>query len=423
MTRVRRGRALPRAAWGMADQGVSAISNVLLTIMVARSSTPHELGEFSLVYIVFVLVLGLTRSRGGGVLAIEYADDQAELLKAAPRCTGYYVGVGLCLAFPGLLLSSALGPGDGHMLAIVCLALPLMLLQDAYRSLFFCQGRPSAAFANDLVWLLAEIVLLGVAIAPAGAPGTATLVACWAIAGVIAALVGIVQTGVVPWVASPLQWLRAHGRIAWPLVLSGFLTQLPAHLVYLTLPLVASVSDLGVIRAAYVFFGPLGVVNSGAAMLALPHAVTVRKRGDVPAMGRRVSLTLAGVSCLWAALVVALPEPVGRAIVGPSWDDTLVTRLLLGVSIVAEAVLVGQVAALSALRDTRRLARIRSVSAPVTVAVSLGLAAMFGAAGAAAGFAIGYWTAAVLAWALLLLRPPVGRRLVMRLQMPAEQAS
>jgi O-antigen/teichoic acid export membrane protein len=407
----------------MADQAVSAISNVLLTVVIARSSTPHELGEFSLVYIVFVLVLGLTRSTGGGVLAIEYADDQAALLKAAPRCTGYYVGTGLCLAVPGLLLSAALGAGDGQMLAIVCLALPLMLLQDAFRSLFFCQGRPSAAFANDLVWLLTEIVLFGVALAPAGTPGTTTLVACWAIAGVIASLVGIVQTGVVPWVALPLQWLRSHARVAWPLVTNGFLTQLPAHVVYLTLPLVASVSDLGVIRAAYVFFGPLGVLNSGAAMLALPHAVTVRKRGDVPALGRRVSLALAGVSCLWAAVVVVLPDPVGRALIGASWDHTLTTRLLLGISLVAEAVLVGQVAALSALRDTRRLARIRSVSAPVTVAVSLGLAAAFGSAGAAAGFAIGYWTAAVMAWALLLLRPPVGRRLVMRLQLPAEQAS
>jgi O-antigen/teichoic acid export membrane protein len=405
----------------MADQAVSAISNVLLTVVVARSSTPQELGQFSLVYVLFVMVLGLTRSTGGGVLAIEYADDQVELLKAAPRSTGYYVGNGLVLGIPAVLVGLALGPGTGHLLAIVGLALPLMLLQDAFRSLFFCQGRPSAAFANDLVWLLAEIVLLGVAMAPEGRPGTSTLVACWAISGVIAALVGIVQTGVVPYVAVPLQWLRAHGRIAWPLVTSEVLTQLPAHVVYLTLPLVATVADLGLVRAAYVFFGPLGVLNSGASMLALPHAVTVRKRGDVPALGRRVSLVLAGISCLWAALVVVLPDPIGRAVVGESWDHTMAVRLLLGVSLVAEAVLVGQVAALSALRDTRRLARIRMVSAPLTVALSLGLAAAFGATGTAAGFAIGYWVAAVLAWAVLLLRPPVGRRLVMRFQIPAEQ--
>jgi peptidoglycan biosynthesis protein MviN/MurJ (putative lipid II flippase) len=151
-------------------------------------------------------------------------------------------------------------------------------------------------------------------------------------------------------------------------------------------------------------------------MLALPHAVTVRRRGNVPALGRRVSLMLAGLSCVWTALVVVMPAPVGRAVVGESWDHTLTTRLLLGISLVAEAVLVGQVAALSALRDTRRLARIRMVSAPLTVAVSLGLAALFGATGTAAGFAIGYWAAAAIAWASLLLRPPVGRRLVMPLQ-------
>ena len=423
MTHQRQSRVVPRTAWGMADQAVSAISNVLLTVVVARSSTPRELGQFSLVYVLFVLVLGLTRSTGGGVLAIEYADDQSALIKAAPRSTGYYVGNGLCLGLPAVFVGVALGPGTGHLLAIVGMALPLMLLQDAFRSLFFCQGRPSAAFANDLVWLLAEIVLLGVAMAPAGPPGLSTLVACWAISGVIAALVGIVQTGVVPWVASPFQWLRAHGRIAYPLVTSEVLTQIPAHLVYLTLPLVASVSDLGLVRASYVFFGPLGVLNSGASMLALPHAVSVRKRGDVPALGRRVSLTLAGISCLWSALVVVLPASLGRAVVGDSWDGTLTTRLLLGVSLVAEAVLVGQVAALSALRDTRRLARIRMVSAPLTVVLSLALAARFGASGTAAGFAIGYWAAAAMAWTLLLLRPPVGRRLIMRVHVPVEQAS
>jgi peptidoglycan biosynthesis protein MviN/MurJ (putative lipid II flippase) len=100
----------------------------------------------------------------------------------------------------------------------------------------------------------------------------------------------------------------------------------------------------------------------------------------------------------------------------------MTTRLLLGVSLVAEAVLVGQVAALSALRDTRRLARIRMVSAPLTVGLSLCLAALFGAPGTAAGFAIGYWVAAVLAWAVLLLRPPVGRRMILRLQVATGQS-
>jgi O-antigen/teichoic acid export membrane protein len=157
------------------------------------------------------------------------------------------------------------------------------------------------------------------------------------------------------------------------------------------------------------------VLNAGASMLAHPHAVTMRRQGDVPALGRRVSGMLAGVSCIWACAVVLLPDSLGRAVVGVSWDDSLPTRVLLGVSLVAEAVLVGQVAALSALRDTRRLARIRTVSAPITVATSLVLAALFGAAGAAGGFAFGYWTAAAIAFTLLLRRPPVGRRLVLKL--------
>lgn len=415
MTRHRRAPFLPRAVWGMADQGVSAATNVLLTVMVARTSTPHELGEFSVVIVLFVLLLGVTRTTGGGVLAIEYADDQAALLKAAPQSTGYAVGVGACVGAPGLLLGLLLGPGAGTLLAVVSLALPLLLLQDAWRSLLFCQGRPRAAFANDAVWAVAEVVLLLVAFS-SGTPSLSVLVACWVIGGAIAALVGVVQIGVVPRPAHPLRWLRAHGRVAWPLVTSELLTQAPAQVVYLLLPLVAGVAELGLLRAAYVFFGPMGVLNSGASMLALPHAVTIRRQGAVPALGRRVSGMLAGVSCIWACVVVLLPDSVGRAVVGVSWDDSLTTRVLLGLSLVAEAVLVGQVAALSALRDTRRLARIRTLSAPITIGGSLVLAALFGAPGAAGGFAIGYWAAAALAFTLLLRRPPVGRRLVLKLQ-------
>ncbi|HUR50676.1 MAG TPA: hypothetical protein VMZ11_00990 [Mycobacteriales bacterium] len=421
MTSVGRSRpVLPRAAWGFADQAVSAASNVLLTVVVARTYSAEDLGEFSLVYVLFALVLGLTRTTGGGVLAIEYADDQAALRRAVARSTGFSMGVGACLAVPGVALGLLLKDDLGPVLVVVSLALPLLLLQDGLRSYFFCQRRPQAAFFNDLVWGVGEVALFALVLSREGTPAMSTLVGCWAGAGAVAGLVGLVQSGVVPRPAPPLRWLRAHGKVAWPLVTSEVLTQLPAHVVYLTLPLVASVTQLGHLRAAYVFFGPLAVLNAGASMLALPHAVTMRRQGAVPALGRRVSRMLAGVSCLWTAVVVLLPERLGRAVVGDSWSGTAGTRFLLGVSLVAEAVLVGQVAALAALRDTRRLARIRTVSAPLTVLVALVLAALVGAPGAAAGFAAGYWVAAVLAWTLLLRRPPIGRRLVMPLRIAVD---
>lgn len=396
------GRAArSRVTWGLADQGVSALSNVLLTVMVARTSTPGELGEFSFVYVLFVLVLGLTRTSGGAVLAIEHGDDADGLRAAASRSTGYAVGVGAAVGLLGLAAAAVVGGAVRPVVVLVALGLPLLLLQDAWRSLFFCQGRPRAAFLNDLVWLTAQVLLLVLVFRAQASPGIASLVACWVSAGALAAAVGLLQSGVVPAPAPPGRWLRSHAAVGGPLVASELLTQLPAHLVYLLVPVVASTADLGVVRACYVFFGPLAVLNAGAAMLALPTAVSARAAGGVDALGRKVSLVLAATSCAWGALVVALPGSVGTALVGASWEGSQPTRALLAVSLVAEALLVGQCAALAALRQTRRLARLRTASAPITVLAGLGLAAAFGAAGVAGGFAVGYWVAAGLSWAAL----------------------
>lgn len=389
---------LPRQApWGLADQAVSAATNVALTVVVARASTAHQLGEFSLAYVLFVLLLGLTRTTGVGVLAIEYGDDPALLRPAARGSTGYSVSVGALTGLAGVVVALVVGGGYAGPLLVVGLAAPFLLLQDAVRGVLFCQARPQAALVNDSIWAVVEVALFGWVLS-SGSPSVSTLVLCWAAGGVLASLVGLAQIGVLPRPAWPHVWIERHAAVARPLVLSEVLTQVPAHVVYLTMPLVSTVAQLGLVRGAYVFFGPLAVLNAGASMLALPHAVRERRLGDVPRIGRTVSLALAASSVVWVAVVVLLPAQLGREVIGRSWNGGASTRLLLGVSLVAEAVLVGQVAALGALRRTDVLAKLRSVSAPVTVVASLVLGARFGAVGVASGFAIGYWTAAVLAW-------------------------
>ena len=82
-------------------------------------------------------------------------------------------------------------------------------------------------------------------------------------------------------------------------------------------------------------------------------------------------------------------------------------RLLLAISLVAEAVLVGPDVVLSSLRLPRRMTSVRAVSAAVTLLASVALAAAEGAAGLAAGLAMGYSVGAVLA-VLQIRRLPSG---------------
>ena len=396
------GPVTRRVLWGLTDQAVSAATNVGLTIIVARTSSVPRLGQFSLVFIVFIVVVGVTRSTGTGVLAIEYADDPERLRSEAARSTGYAIGVGavigLLLALAGFGLALTGRHVFGATMVVLGLSLPWLLLQDSWRGVFFTQGRPQRALVIDLVWALVMIVLLVRFAHSTATPPIWLLMSCWALGGIVAAVAGSWLAGVLPRPAWPTTWLRRHWPTAGPLVASELLTQLPAQVTYLALPFVASVSELGIVRAAYIFFGPLAVLNAGAAMLALPQAVRLRESGLVQQLTGRVSMALAGVACLWGLVVCLLPDVIGQQVIGQAWPSSGPSRLLLAISLVAEGVLIGQVAALGALRRTRTLMHVRLAAAPVIVVTSLVLASRYGAGGAAGGFAIGYSLAAAMAW-------------------------
>jgi len=221
--------------------------------------------------------------------------------------------------------------------------------------------------------------------------------AAWAGGGAVAGLFGLVQLKVRMRLVSPATWLRQNAELARPLLMSQVFTVLPAHVTYLLMPAVSSVTELGKVRAAYVLFGVLNVVYTTVAMISLPYASRLE-----PEHSRRFATWLSGgmalISICWGGLLMLLPASVGREIIGPVWDTTGTVRLLLGISLVAEGITVGPTTALAALRLPERMARVRYFTAPLTLVLGLVFAARWGAEGVALGFAIGYSATAVLGW-------------------------
>ena len=171
-----------RVLYGLADQGVSAATNVGLTVAVARTSDVAQLGQFSLVYIVFIVLVGLARATGTGVLAIEYADDPGRLREEAAHSTGYAMGVGavggLPLVLAGLTVALTGGQVFGATMVLLGVALPGLLLQDAWRGVFFCQGQPQRALVIDLVWAVVQALLLGLLLHGSSTPPIWQLLLC-----------------------------------------------------------------------------------------------------------------------------------------------------------------------------------------------------------------------------------------------------
>ena len=73
----------------MIDQGLSAPSNLLLSVMVARSATASACGAFAVAFLVYSLVLGFSRALIGQPLQIGFASvTQEEFRHSAGHALG-----------------------------------------------------------------------------------------------------------------------------------------------------------------------------------------------------------------------------------------------------------------------------------------------------------------------------------------------
>jgi O-antigen/teichoic acid export membrane protein len=391
--------------WGVIDQAISSGTNFVLLFLTVRSVSAEEFGAFSLVYLLYVLSVPLVRATAATPFTIRFGkSNPAEMAAAAARCLNYVVSLGVMLTVFCCVSSIFLGPPIRAPLIILGLSFPLLLAQDTVRGVLFAKSDFLSACYNDVVWAVVQFSILGALLTQHTDVSAWEFVAAWAAGGSVAGIYGFIQVGVRPRFSLHLAWLREQAVLAKPLFASNALTVLPAQLTYLLMPAVSSLTELGKVRAVYVLFGPLNVAYTAASMLALPHAVRLppeRVRG----LAAKISIALGAFSLAWGVAILLLPNQVGRSLIGPVWDSTSVVRLLLALSLVAEGIVVGPLLALSALALPDRMARVRYLTAPLTLVAGLVLAGLFGAAGVAFALMAGYSLTALLAW----IRVPGGR--------------
>ena len=148
---------------------------------------------------------------------------------------------------------------------------------------------------------------------------------------------------------------------------------------------------VGSIRAAQTLVGPVSLVFLGVSFGAVPEGVRIAARspGRLPRFVSTLSLCLAGVSLIWGALLLAIPDGVGEAILGDSWRSARNLMVPIVVAVIAEGLNVGPWVGLRALAAAGRSLRGRTIIAAVTMVAGAAGSASMGAWGAAAGFATG----------------------------------
>jgi hypothetical protein len=377
-----------------ADQGVAALTNILVLVVAARLSTAEGFAAFSLVYTVFTVLLGLSVSYVGQALVL-HRGTVAQVGGACRSALAFTAATSTAVGAPMAAGLAAVPGGMAHGLAALGLVLPIVLTQDGMRYCFATLRLPHHALTADVIRLAA--VLPALAAQPQGA-GPARLVAVWGLSALPALLTGAVLLAPrlrgLP--ATPRQLLRRNHlgrRFATEFAVGNASSQFAV----VGLGLFANQLAVGALRGATTLFGPLNVLFNAATVFGPPIL------NRAPTVDRQIRATvvlatvLASVASAWAVLLIALPEQAGREILGDTWPSAAALLPATGSQYAAMAAGTCALLTLRVLRPRTTLP-IQVVFSLLSVAFLLTGYALGGVMGAAWGLCLGSVLKACAAW-------------------------
>lgn len=406
---------LGRATWNLVDQAVVSLSNAVLTFFVARSVDPTTFGGFAIAFTVFAVLVGLSRASATAPLPVRFSDAVPERFRIASSAA---VGTSLSLGTLGGLgcvgIGLAVGGVGGQAVLALGLVLPGLLVQDAWRQVFFAAGRPAAAALNSAVWAVAQFVAVAALISTDN--GTVLpLVLAWGGAALAAALLGVRQGRTVPRPDRTSGWVREHRDLTRYVVAEFAAQQGAMQGTLLLVGVIGSLAAIGTMRGALVVLGLTSILTMAAVSFALPEfsrrrATLTERQWFAGAFG--LSVFVAGVGVLWGALFLLLPAAIGRSLLGDTWDG--VAEVLVA-AIVSQALLTAGVGPSTMIRAMDRASVTfwrHAVMSPVILACGITGVVLAGAEGAFWGFAVAYGLGQPLWWFLLRreVRAMVARR-------------
>lgn len=395
-----RGTSARRAQWGVVDQAVSSLTNFGISLAVARQATPREFGVFSLAFTLYVTMLWASRSVTTEPFVVRFTAAAPDVHRAAARQA---VGASLTLGVVGALVILAVGAGGGSstlpVLAAMAVGLPGLLTQDAYRYVLFAAGQARAATANDALWLLAQVVLVGVLLA-AGHASATTLAVVFGGSATMAAVVAAGQAGVAPAPGAWLGWVRAHRDLGLPFFGEVVAVTGMMQVALLAVAATSGAAAIGALRAAMLLLGPLTVLFVGLFVVGVPEAIRVRERraSAFPKVIAALGVAMPLVAVAWAGAVLLLPDGIGTSLLGTNWAPARHVVPVVAMMTAGHGCALAGIVGLRALGLARQSLGARLWGAPVFVIGGVVGSVVGGAYGAGVGLAIAAWVDAALVW-------------------------
>jgi O-antigen/teichoic acid export membrane protein len=393
-----------RAAWGIADQSFSSITNFAVGIFVASQTSVLAFGAFGLAFVTYLLVLNLGRAIVSQPLLIRHSNEPSE---AWPRTASRGTGVALALGVAVGTLSAAVGIlAGGHLgeaFLALGLSLPGLLLQDAWRFAFFSAGRDRDAFLNDATWAVVLVPAFALLLL-LGATSVFLAVLAWGGAATAAALVGIAQAGARPRIGAVSAWYGEHADLI-PRFVGETIARLgTVQLLYYLIGAISGIAAVGTVRAGeLILIGPFNVLFQGVNLIALPEATRLLRESSsaLVRLCRTLSTGMALGALVWGIICLTLPDPIGGAVLGESWEPAKTVLVPILVSLCGLVISSGAIVGLRAFAAADRILRVAVLTSVLTLAATTLGAWSGGAVGAAWAMAAGSWFGAGAAWVTL----------------------
>jgi O-antigen/teichoic acid export membrane protein len=397
--------AVRRLGWGVADQGISSLSNFALGLFVARSFGASSFGAFTLAFITYTVVINASRGLATDPLLVRYSGDVTRRWRRATSSatgTAFAVGVvgGVLCVVAGLLLPDPLGP----VFIALGIGLPGLTLQDSFRLAFFACGRGLFAFVNDLLWTVLLVLTLVVLYLQGDGSAARCLLAFGGTA-TLAAVLGAFQAGTLPRPLRMSYWLRTNRNLSVRYLVENVSISGAAQVRSFVLGAVASLAAVGYVRASEILMGPFLVVLMGISQVAVPEASRVFHRDS----GRllRFCLILGGsqaaAALVWGLILMTVfPLGPGPLLIKELWMPTAQLLPAITLTVAATSFVTAAAAGLRAMGLARRSLRAQLTASAAYVILGATGAITSGALGTSWGVAAALCIAALVWWHQLL---------------------
>lgn len=401
------------ALLGLLDQGLLSLANLGLGLFLIHAASQQAYGLYVVAYASIMLGVGLANAlitTQMTVLAPEkkaaeqdrylYSMLAGQYLVLIPMLLG--TGVVLMVLLTGGLIDIEIA----RLAALVCAALPGVLLLEYFRRFFLLKLRLVAVLLLDLgfVALLFSLVAALQRLLPAhlhlaaiGAHGVAgLLVGLVALHG--AGMRGPLRAGAVSAALSEAwrqgKWAIAGVKVTW--------LQSQSY-VYL-LGALGGAASVAEVSAARLLMAPLVVFHTGLVRTFIPRVAILRcaaGRGCAERLARKVLISALVVIALYTAVVAQFGVDFGGAIFTDAYRNVGAFVLLWGAIFLLQAVRSNSAMLLQVLKQFRLITLANALTAAMVVVASVVLIDVYGGLGSLVAMAGGELILAGLLWRAL----------------------